>query len=62
MKSIIKQAAELRTTLSQRRWEPVKPVTGATYAEDEGLRERENLDKQSVILRSDWCSITRSLV
>ena len=30
MKSKIKRAAELRTTLSQRRWEPAKRVTGAT--------------------------------
>ena len=62
MKSKIKQAAELRTTLSQRRWGPAKRVTGGTYAEDKALRERENMDKQSVILRSDWCNITRSLV
>ena len=62
MKSKIKRAAELRMTLSQRRWGPAKRVTGATYAEDEAPRERENFDKQSVILRSDWCNITRSLV
>ena len=49
MKSKIKQAAELRTTLSQRRWGPVKQVTGVTYAEDEAPCERENFDKQSVI-------------
>ena len=29
MKSKIKRAAELRTTLSQRRWGPAKRVTGA---------------------------------
>ena len=62
MKSKIKQAAELRMMLRQQRWGPAKRVTGATYAEDEAPRERENFDKQSVILRSDWCNITRSLV
>ena len=43
MKSKIKRAAELRTTLSQRRWGPTKWVTGATYAEDEAPHEWENL-------------------
>ena len=62
MKSKIKQAVELRTTLSQRRWRSAKRVTGATYAEDEALRERENFDKLSVILCSDWCNIMHSLV
>ena len=62
MKSKIKQAAELRTTLSQRRWGPSKRVTRATYVEDKAPRKRENFDKQSVILRSDWCNITCSLV
>ena len=46
MKSKIKRAAELRTTLSQRRWGPAKWVTGATYAEDEGPRERENFNNK----------------
>ena len=45
MKSKIKQAAELRTTLSQWRWGPAKRVTGATYVEDEASREWENFDK-----------------
>ena len=40
MKRKIKRAVELRTMLSQRRWGPMKRVTGATYAEDEALRER----------------------
>ena len=62
MKRKIKRAAELRTTLSQWRWGPAKRITGATYAEDEAPRERENFDKQSVILRSDWCNIMHSLV
>ena len=62
MKSKIKQAVELRTTLSQWRWGPTKWVTRATYAEDEAPREREDFDKQSVILHSDWCNIMRSLV
>ena len=43
MKSKLKRAAELRMTLSQQRWGPAKWVTGATYAEDEAPRERENL-------------------
>ena len=30
--------------------------------EDEAPHERENFDKQSVILGSDWCNITCSLV
>ena len=46
MKSKMKRAAELRTTLSQRRWGPTKRVTGATYAEDEAPRERENFDNK----------------
>ena len=62
MKSKIKRAAELRTTLSQRRWGPTKRVTRATYVEEEALCERENFDKISVILRSDWCNITCSMV
>ena len=62
MKNKIKRAVELRMTLSQRRWGPTKRVTGVTYAEDKAPRERENLDKQSVKLRSDWCNIMRSLV
>ena len=48
--------------LSQQRWGPAKWVTGATYVEDEAPRKRENLDKQSVKLRSDWCNIMSSLV
>ena len=62
MKRKIKQAAELRMMLSQRRWGPTKQVTEATYAEDKAPHERENFDKQSVILCSDWCNIMRSLV
>ena len=62
MKSKTKRAAELRTMLSQWRWGPAKQVTGVTYTEDEAPRERENFDKLSVILRSDWCNIMRSLV
>ena len=62
MKSKIKQAAELRMMLSQRRWGPAKQVTRATYMEDKAPREQENFDKQSVILRSDWCNIMHSLV
>ena len=45
MKSKVKRAVELRTMLSQQRWGPAKRVTGATYMEDEALRERENFDK-----------------
>ena len=62
MKSRIKRAAELRMILSQQRWGPAKWVTGATYAEDEAPCKRENFDKLSVMLRSDWCNIMRSLV
>ena len=62
MKSKIKRAVELRTMLSQRRWGSTKWVTRATYAKDKAPCERENFDKLSVILRSDWCNITHSLV
>ena len=62
MKSKIKQAAELRMTLSQWRWGPVKRVTGVTYTEDKAPREQQNFDKLSVTLRSEWCNIMRSLV
>ena len=62
MKRKTKRAVELRTTLSQQRWGPTKQVTGAAYAEDKAPRKQENFDKQSVILCSDWCNITRSLV
>ena len=62
MKSRIKLAAELRMMLSQWRWGPTKWVTGATYTEDKAPRERENFDKLSVILHSDWCNIMRSLM
>ena len=57
----LRQAAELRMTLSQRRWGPTKQVTGVTQVEDTALREQVKIEKQSVILCSDWC-ITYSLV
>ena len=40
----------------------MKQVTGAAKVEDKAPCEQENFGKQSVILRSDWCSTTHFLV
>ena len=58
----IKQAAELKMTLSQWRWGPTKWVTRAAKEEDKALRELENFRKQIVILGSDWYNIICALL
>ena len=58
----LRQAAELRMMVSQQRWGPTKQVTRVTQVEDKALREQVKTEKQSVILRSDWCNIMYYLV